>query len=125
VKQLSSDQTEAVIAMALEFARQGETAQLMELVAHGLPIDVVDTEGNTPLMLAAYRGQLDTVKALLARGADVDLCNARGQSPLAGAIFKGEDEIAKALLAAGADPDAGTPSARATAELFGRSALME
>lgn len=125
MEQLSEEQTQAVIAMALEFARQGEAAQLMELVAHGLPIDVVDGEGNSPLMLAAYRGQLGTVKALLAGGADANLCNARGQSPLAGAIFKGEDEVARALLAAGADPDVGTPSACATAELFGRSALLE
>ena len=53
-------------------------------------------------------------------GADVDRVNDRGQAPLAGAVFKGEDEVVATLLGLGADPDAGTPSARATAEMFGR-----
>ena len=54
------------------------------------------------------------------RGADVDRVNDRGQAPLADAVFKGEDEVVATLLGLGADPDAGTPSARATAEMFGR-----
>lgn len=58
---------------------------------------------------------------LAERGADVDRLNDRGQSPLAGAVFKAEDEVVATLLASGADPDAGTPSARATAEMFGRT----
>ena len=44
-----------------------------------------------------------------------------GQAPLAGAVFKGEDEVVATLLGLGADPEAGTPSARATAEMFGRT----
>ena len=62
--------------------------------------------------------------ALVQRGADPDRLNDRGQSPLAGAIFKGEDEVVAALMAAGADPDAGAPTARATAQMFGRSDLL-
>jgi ankyrin repeat protein len=57
-------------------------------------------------------------------GADPDRTNDRGQSPLAGAIFKGEDDVVMALLAAEADPDVGTPSARATAEMFDRGELL-
>ena len=38
----------------------------------------------------------------------------------AGAVFKGSDDVVAAQLAAGADPDAGTPSARDTAQMFGR-----
>jgi len=64
------------------------------------------------------------VTALLRRGADPDRLNDRGQSPLAGAIFKGEDEVVAALMAAGADPDAGAPTARATAQMFGRTDLL-
>jgi hypothetical protein len=36
-------------------------------------------------------------------------------------VFKGEDEVVATLLARGADPDAGSPTARATAEMFGRT----
>lgn len=122
---LSEEQTARVIALAMDLARQGETAELMEFVDRGLPVDIQDPEGNTLLMLAAYRGNLETVQALIARGADVDLPNNRNQSPIAGALFKGEDEIVAALVAAGADLDAGTPSARETAEMFGRTHLLE
>ena len=77
------------------------------------------------LMLAAYHGHAATVQALVDRGADVDLGNARGQAPIAGALFKGEDDVVRVLRAAGADLDAGVPSARVTAEMFGRSHLLD
>jgi len=76
-------------------------------------------------MLAAYHGRTATVRMLLERGADPDTRNARDQSPIAGALFKGEDEVVAVLLEAGADVDAGTPSAREAAALFGRQHLLE
>ncbi|MFC8230152.1 ankyrin repeat domain-containing protein [Streptomyces sp. NPDC057287] len=121
---LSEEQTDQLVVIVTDLARQGRTDELLEFFDHGLPVDVQDREGNTALMLAAYHGHTGTVRALIGRGADVDLRNARDQSPVAGALFKGEDAIVGALVAAGADLDAGTPSARATAEMFGRTALL-
>ena len=123
--ELSAEQTAALVSMVMDHARRGETAELLEFLDHGMPVDVQDPEGNTALMLAAYRGNVETVRALIERGADVDLRNARDQSPVAGALFKGEDEIVRLLRDAGADLDAGTPSARATAEMFGRTELLD
>ena len=122
---LDPEQQQRVAAIALDLAREGRTAELLEFLDHGLPVDTGDADGNTLLMLAAYRGQLETVAALLTRGADVNVRNDRDQSILAGAIFKGEDAIVRRLVAVGADLDAGTPSARAAAELFGRVHLLE
>lgn len=113
-----------VVAFAMDCARQGETDLLARYLDGGFPVDHPDADGNTVLMLAAYHGHGDAVGLLLDRGADPDRLNARGQSPLAGAIFKGEDDVARRLLAAGADPDIGAPTARATAEMFGRSDLL-
>ncbi|MGN6636711.1 MAG: ankyrin repeat domain-containing protein [Oryzihumus sp.] len=107
-----------------DFARTGDVARLAAYVDRGVPVDLTDGQGNTLLMLAAYHGHADTVTALVQRGADPDRLNDRGQSPLAGAIFKGEDEVVAALMAAGADPDAGAPTARATAQMFGRTDLL-
>ncbi|TXS19918.1 MULTISPECIES: ankyrin repeat domain-containing protein [Streptomyces] len=121
---LSEEQTDQLVVIVTDLARQGRTEELLEFFDHGLPVDVQDHEGNTALMLAAYHGHTETVRALIGRGADVDLRNARDQSPVAGALFKGEDAIVGALVDAGADLDAGTPSARATAEMFGRTALL-
>ncbi|RLV54865.1 ankyrin repeat domain-containing protein [Aeromicrobium phragmitis] len=107
-----------------DLARQGDTERLAAYVDAGAPADLTDAQGNTLLMLAAYHGHAATVRALAERGADVDRLNDRGQSPLAGAVFKGEDDVVAALREHGADPDAGTPSARATATMFGREDLL-
>lgn len=125
VKPLTQEQAQAVVALAMDLAREGRGGELSEFVERGLPVDVQDGEGNSLLMLAAYHGHLGTVRELIALGADVDLRNDRDQSPIAGALFKGEDDVVRLLREAGADLDAGTPSARQAAELFGRGALME
>lgn len=121
---LTREQTERVVAIAMDLAREGGTEQLVEFVAHGLPVDVRDPSGNTLLMLAAYHGHADTVRALIRHGADPDLRNDRDQSPLAGALFKGADDVVTVLLRAGADLDSGTPTARAAAAMFGRDHLL-
>jgi ankyrin repeat protein len=121
---LTPEQQARVVAIAMDLAREGRAAELLEFLDHGLPVDVADRDGNTLLMLAAYHGQAETVEALVGRGADVDRRNGRDQSPVAGAIFKGEESVVRALVAAGADLDAGTPTARAAATMFGREDLL-
>lgn len=121
---LTPEQTARVVAIAMDLARDGDTGQLLEFLDHGLPVDVADEAGNTLLMLAAYHGHAGTVRALLERGADPDRRNARDQAPIAGALFKGADEVVAVLRQAGADLDAGTPTARAAAAMFGREHLL-
>lgn len=121
---LNEEQNARIVALAMDLAREGDTAALAEFLDHGLGIDVQDAEGNTLLMLAAYKGRPETVAMLLSRGANPDLRNGRDQSPVAGALFKGEDAVVSLLVAAGADLAAGTPSARATAAMFGREHLL-
>ena len=106
-------------AQIFDLARQGADV-LLDLVDAGLPVDLADHAGNTLLMLAAYHGHAGLTAGLAERGAAVDRLNAKGQAPLAGAVFKGADDVIQALVDHGADLDAGTPSARATAQMFGR-----
>ena len=108
-----------------DLARAGEADQLAAYVEAGVPVDLTDASGNTLLMLAAYNGNAETVQVLAEHDADVNRTNDRGQTPLAGAVFKGEPEVVRVLLGAGANPDLGTPSARATAEMFGQSGLFD
>lgn len=107
-----------------DLARAGESERLGAYVEAGVPVDLTDASGNTLLMLAAYHGHATTVGLLAARGADVDRLNDRGQSPLAGAVFKDEQDVVRTLLEAGADPEAGSPTARETAAMFGRPDLF-
>ncbi|MEV7646449.1 ankyrin repeat domain-containing protein [Arthrobacter sp. NPDC089319] len=124
-KPLSEEQTQRIVGIAMDLAREGKTGELAEFLDHGLPVDALDPDRNTLLMLASYHGQEETLDMLLARGANPDIRNVRDQSPIAGALFKGEDAVVAKLLAAGADVDAGTPSARDAAKMFGREHLLE
>ena len=108
----------ALAAKVFDLAREGDTEQLTAYLDAGVPANLTNDKGDTLLILAAYRGHADTVVALLERGADHARINDRGQSPLAAAVFKQSADTVRALLAAGADPDAGSPSARATAQFF-------
>lgn len=108
-----------------DLARRGATEPLGAYLDAGVPPNLTNDHGDTLVMLAAYHGHLDTVRVLLERGADPNRANDKGQTPVAGAVFKGETEIVRALLGAGADPDAGTPSARDAAAMFGKSELLE
>lgn len=121
---LTPEQTERVVAAAIDFAREGSTGELAEFIEHGLPVNTTDEAGNTLLMLAAYHGHAATVRALLGFGADPDVRNDRDQAPIAGALFKGADDVVTVLRDAGADLDAGTPTARAAATMFGREHLL-
>ncbi|MFD6176535.1 MULTISPECIES: ankyrin repeat domain-containing protein [unclassified Isoptericola] len=117
---MTDDKLPVDLDQMFDLARAGADL-LLEFVDAGVPADHADAQGNTLLMLAAYHGHAGLVRGLAGRGADVDRVNARGQSPLAGAVFKGADDVVAALLDAGADPDAGAPSARDTAQMFGRT----
>jgi ankyrin repeat protein len=107
-----------------DLARQGETDALAAYVDAGVPANLTNDRGDSLVMLAAYHGHAETVRALLERGAAADRANDRGQTPLAGAVFKGEEAVIRVLLDAGADPAAGTPSARDTARMFGKTDVL-
>jgi hypothetical protein len=48
----------------------------------GVPVNVKDTGGNTPLHYAAYGGSLELMKVLIEMGADVDIQNKDLRTPL-------------------------------------------
>lgn len=101
-------------------ARAGDADTLNRYLDAGVPVSLTNSAGDGLLMLAAYNGHASTVADLARRGVDVNKANDRGQTPLAGAAFKGYTDVAEVLVAAGADPDAGSPSAREAARMFGR-----
>lgn len=118
------DETLALAHALFEAARQGESDMLRSYLNAGAPATLTNAAGDSLLMLAAYHGHAETVQLLLHHGADANAANDRGQTPLAGAAFKGYTDVARVLVDAGADPDAGTPSARAAAQMFARSEIL-
>jgi ankyrin repeat protein len=115
------DETLALAHALFDAAREGDSALLGSYLDAGAPANMANAAGDSLLMLAAYHGHAPAVDLLLRHGADANAVNDRGQTPLAGAAFKGYTDVTEALLGAGADPDAGTPSARAAAQMFART----
>ncbi|KAJ0104706.1 hypothetical protein Patl1_17385 [Pistacia atlantica] len=68
---------------SLHFAAQiGNLSAIVKLLAMGFPINSVNENGYTPLMLAAKAGHADACKILLQRGADFGSANFRGETAL-------------------------------------------
>ncbi|MGY2745405.1 ankyrin repeat domain-containing protein [Pseudarthrobacter sp. O4] len=118
------DETLALAHKLFDAARDGDNALLGSYFAAGAPATLTNSGGDSLLMLAAYHGHAGTVRLILQHGGDANAANDRGQTPLAGAVFKGYSDVVEALVEAGADPDAGTPSARAAAQMFARTDII-
>ncbi|KAI0242610.1 palmitoyltransferase akr1, partial [Massospora cicadina] len=69
----------------------------------GLPVDVADAQGHTPLMWAAYQGFSQAVELLLRFGADIHACDSTGYTPLHWGVVKGDEGIIQKLIVARAD----------------------
>lgn len=119
------EETIALAHALFDAARNGETEVLRSYLNAGAPATLTNSAGDSLLMLAAYHGHAETVQLILHHGGDANQANDRRQTPLAGAAFKGYTDVARVLLDAGADPDAGTPSARAAAEMFARKDIQD
>jgi ankyrin repeat protein len=81
-------------------------ADIRRLLDAGADPNAKDEYGQTPLILAAWAGDLPSVRELLRRGAHANARNRNGDTALIVAAAGTRIEVAKALLAAGADPDA-------------------
>jgi ankyrin repeat protein len=92
-----------------EAAGTGQTQRLKELVAADPSlVNSYSYDGFTPLGLAVFFGNAETVHALLAAGADVNLPSREAMkvTPLASASASQQLEIARTLIAHGANVNA-------------------
>lgn len=89
--------------------REGSREVILELLRHpGTDLERKAVNGNTALMMAAFKRDEEVVRALLKKGAKV---NQSGWTALHYAAASGDDKIAQVLIEHGAKLDAVSPRA--------------
>ena len=91
--------------LALRYALiRGDAAAAEALLAGGVDLAALDTEGASLLHDAALGGHEGILRALLARGLDPNQASVLGVTPLCEAVWACRVETLRALLAANAEP---------------------
>lgn len=104
--------SEAGLAPIHRAAADGDAAAVARLIARGVDLEAtikggpIATEGMTPLLLAAYKGNAEVVRALIDADARLEARTADGRTPLIYAAGWGSAETVAALIEAGARVDA-------------------
>ena len=81
-----------------------DEARIKTLIAGGANVDELDTNGDAPLVMAAYLGHSGIVKALLDAGADVRAVDpGMRATALHAAAYAGRTEAARLLIRSGID----------------------
>jgi ankyrin repeat protein len=94
---------QANAAQLVAAAEAGNLNTLHRLLAGGLPVDVRDGRGRTPLLAATHANRVDAARLLVEHGADVNAKDDVQDSPFLFAAAEGRLEILRLTLAAGAD----------------------
>jgi ankyrin repeat protein len=81
----------------------GDTPWAIQLINRGMDVNSVDAAGNTLLMQAVQRDNMDFFDYLLKRRARINTRNRNGETALSLAAYRGKLPFVKRLVEAGAD----------------------
>ena len=87
----------------IEAVQTIDLVSLNVLLSEGAAIDTVDTEGNTPLMLASRIGNPRMLRIILVHNPDIHVRNNNGETALMIAAENGQLSVVEQLLSKGAD----------------------
>jgi ankyrin repeat protein len=94
----AGDETAALLISA----QKGRSAEVVEALRGGVPVDGADASGVTALMVAAAGGHTDILALLLQAGAEIDRRDRLGRTALDRAEQAGRSEAARLLRRDGA-----------------------
>jgi ankyrin repeat protein len=113
------EKAQAEVAPVLQAISRNDLDKLQQSLAaisHVAVVEERDKFGNSPLILAGWKGNTEAIRLLLDAKADIEAANLTGLTPLLTAAFYGKVEAVQVLLDAGAD--------RTARNKDGKSALM-
>jgi ankyrin repeat protein len=90
--------------------KSNNAAQVAKLIAEGAEVSRADAGGDSPLIMAAYKGYTEIVKLLLEAGAEVTALDpGMKATALHAAAYAGHADAARLLIAHGIDINAQGP----------------
>jgi ankyrin repeat protein len=105
-KIFEEDEVDELKYYLLEAAAQNGQVEVAKLLlSHGMDLNHLSDEKNTPMIMAALHGMDQSVDFLLQAGADPTIKNDQGNTALHAAAFKGFPKVARLLIQAGLDPN--------------------
>ncbi|RDU35699.1 hypothetical protein DRW41_16275 [Neobacillus piezotolerans] len=88
----------------LAAAERGDVSEISRLIEDGANINVQDSNGRTPVMIATYNNDVAAAKVLIDAGADMDIRDNMKNNVFLYAGAEGYIDILKLAIKAGADP---------------------
>lgn len=89
-----------------DYAANGETDKVMEILKRGKTVDIIGEENRTPFMIAVDRGHIALAEALIEGGAEINHKDSDGLTALHYACLCENPEMIKMLVKKGADENA-------------------
>lgn len=87
----------------IEYAEQGNTEQVRQLLQSGADINATDEQGRTAVMAATYHNHVGTVDALIQAGADINIRDKQLNNVFLYAGAEGMMDILRLAIEADAD----------------------
>lgn len=99
----AGDENVSVNVRMLVYARDGDGPGIRRTLSDGADVNSRNRVGETALLIALKKNNLEIAQLMLAVGTDVNIAAVNGVTPLMAAAYTGQAEIAGKILAKGAD----------------------
>nr|WP_322623280.1 ankyrin repeat domain-containing protein [uncultured Flavobacterium sp.] len=113
---------------AFDIARKGTVAEIEKIYSTDkASVNAVDSNGNSMLILACYRGNTEVAKYIASKTSDINYKNKQGTALMA-AVMNGDAALVSYLLQKGAKPDIAEESGKTAliyAVSFGKTACAK